>query len=308
MKKIVFISALIAALLSITVQANAGLRLRHIMLNLETNMETIVRSINLGDFEAIESNAREIADHEKPPMEERKRIISFLGEEANAFRETDMEVHSTALRLAEAAKKKDYDGVIKAYGDLLGGCVQCHRGYRAPVVDHFYGENDVGGKNAALMNEAMGIVREFGGRMKPEMQKAMSSGGPVEAISTCSVLAPEIASKLGRETGWDIKRVSLRPRNSVTAMPDAWEKKVLQSFDERQQNGEDPAKMAYGEVVEGRFRFMKAQGVQPLCLKCHGKSLAPEVLEALKGLYPDDRATGYSLGEVRGAFSLSRAQ
>ncbi|MFQ5427665.1 MAG: DUF3365 domain-containing protein [Thermodesulfobacteriota bacterium] len=306
MKKIVFLSTLIVILLTLTCEAQAELRLRGIMLKLEAGMETIVRSINLGDFEAIASKAREIADHEKPPMEERKRILSFLGEEANAFRETDMEVHSTALRLAQAAKKKDYEGVIKAYGDLLGGCVKCHRGYRAPIVEHFYGEKAGNHKEGAMTDEAMSIVKKFGAMVKPEMQKAMSSGGPVKAISVCSVLAPEIASELGRERGWDIKRVSLRPRNSGTAMPDAWEKKVLQSFDERQREGEDPAKMAYGEVVEGRFRFMKAQGVQPLCLKCHGKSLAPEVGEMLREIYPDDRATGYSLGEVRGAFSLSK--
>jgi excinuclease UvrABC helicase subunit UvrB len=42
------------------------------------------------------------------------------------------------------------------------------------------------------------------------------------------------------------------------------------------------------------------------CLACHGKTLAPQVAARLKELYPDDRATGYAAGEIRGAITLSR--
>jgi len=44
----------------------------------------------------------------------------------------------------------------------------------------------------------------------------------------------------------------------------------------------------------------------PVCLQCHGEpaKLAPGVAEALKELYPDDQATGYSLGDLRGAISI----
>ena len=51
---------------------------------------------------------------------------------------------------------------------------------------------------------------------------------------------------------------------------------------------------------------MQAQAVEPLCLVCHGKGLSDEVQDALEQYYPDDTATGYSLGQVRGAISLSR--
>ena len=51
---------------------------------------------------------------------------------------------------------------------------------------------------------------------------------------------------------------------------------------------------------------MQAQGVEPVCLVCHGQDLAPEVRATLEQYYPDDWATGYSLGQVRGAISLSK--
>lgn len=159
---------------------------------------------------------------------------------------------------------------------------------------------------AQLKQEAIGIVKRFGGSLKPELKKAMQSGGPVNAISVCADRAPSIAQQLREDTGWYVRRVSLKARNAATAIPDAWEKKVLQQFDQRQANGESADKMAFAEVVDGRFRFMKAQGVEGVCLNCHAAEIKPEVAAALKETYPDDQARGYTLGQIRGAFSLAK--
>ncbi len=158
----------------------------------------------------------------------------------------------------------------------------------------------------ALKNEAISIVKQFGGALKPELGKAMKMGGPVHAIDVCSVQAPAIANRLSKETGWDVRRVSLKARNSKTAIPDSWEAKVLKEFDKRQAAGESVKKMAYAEVVDGQFRFMKAQGVEPVCLACHASEIGAPVEVALKKSYPNDMARGYSLGQVRGAFSLAK--
>lgn len=156
-----------------------------------------------------------------------------------------------------------------------------------------------------LKQEAVSIVKEFGGSLKPELKKAIQDGGPAHAIAVCSEKAPSIARSLSIETGWKVKRVSLKAR-SATAVPDAWEKMVLEQFDRRQASGESAAQMAYAEVVDGSFRFMKAQGVEAVCLNCHAAEIKPEVEAALKQKYPDDKARGYTLGQIRGAFSLTR--
>ena len=158
----------------------------------------------------------------------------------------------------------------------------------------------------ALKGEAISIVKRFGGSLKPELKKALQSGGPTHAISVCSEKAPEIAKRLSGETGWQVKRVSLKPRNNQSAIPDAWEKRVLEQFDKRQASGESAEKMAFAEIVDGQFRFMKAQGVEPVCLTCHAGQLAPEVEAELNKFYPQDKARGYSLGQIRGAFSLRK--
>ena len=158
---------------------------------------------------------------------------------------------------------------------------------------------------AQLRKEAVSIVKRFGGSLKPELKKAIKAGGPAHAISVCAEKAPAIAQGLRDDTGWYVNRVSLKARNNQTAIPDAWEKKVLERFNQRQANGESAEKMAFSEIVGGRFRFMKAQGVEPVCMNCHASDIKPETEAAIRQKYPLDKARGYSLGQIRGAFSLA---
>ena len=152
-------------------------------------------------------------------------------------------------------------------------------------------------------------VQEFAGKLKGELLAALKEGGPVNAVSVCSRKAPEIAGAISEDKGWEVGRTSLRTRNPEN-VPDGWEQKTLEAFEERRKNGEDLAKMEYSEVVtaDGKsvFRYMKAIPVGELCLTCHGKDLAPGLAAKLRELYPEDRATGFSLGEIRGAFTITQ--
>ncbi|MDO8909478.1 MAG: DUF3365 domain-containing protein [Pseudohongiella sp.] len=160
---------------------------------------------------------------------------------------------------------------------------------------------------AAMQQEAAGIAGQFAGTLLPTLQQAMQEGGAVNGINVCSVQAPLIAQNLSEQSGWQVKRVSLKARNSALATPDAWETAVLQEFDQRQQSGEPAGQINKAELVDGEFRYMQAQPTGPLCLSCHGTEIAPEVSAALAQHYPMDLATGYLEGQVRGAISL-RAQ
>lgn len=165
---------------------------------------------------------------------------------------------------------------------------------------------DVNGeiKTDALSQEAKALVKQFGGTLKPTLLGAIKSDGLTHAVTVCAVEAPKIAQDLSDQSGWQIKRVSLKPRNTLNAKADAWEENILRQFEQRQAKGESAQSLVYSEVVGQQFRFMKAQGVEPLCLNCHGQNVAPELKQALSHYYPDDQAIGYSLGQVRGAFSL----
>lgn len=158
----------------------------------------------------------------------------------------------------------------------------------------------------SLHQQAQALAQEFVSLLKPQLKRAMAEGGPSNAISVCADVAPGIATSLSTQSGWLVERVSLKSRNASRAVPDNWEQTVLLEFDRRQRAGEEASFISFGEVVGGQYRYMQAQGVEPLCLTCHGKGLADSTVETLREYYPDDMATGYSLGQVRGAISLSK--
>ncbi|MAC32798.1 MAG: hypothetical protein CME38_04240 [Haliea sp.] len=166
------------------------------------------------------------------------------------------------------------------------------------------GGNTADSTASTRTEEARALVGRFVGQLKPQLQQAMAAGGPAQAVAVCAEVAPALMDSLSAETGWQVRRVSLQARNAERAEPDAWERAVLQQFAARQAAGTPASQLQQAAVTDGRFRYMQAQGTEGLCLACHGETLSPAVQEALDTHYPDDRATGYQLGEVRGAISL----
>lgn len=157
--------------------------------------------------------------------------------------------------------------------------------------------------------EARGIVKQFAETLQPALQKGMKDGGPVNAIGVCHTKAPQIAHDLSKSTGWNVNRVSLKPRGA-SATPDAWETQVMEKFNAELAAGKDVKTIEFSEVIkvdgQSTFRYMKAVPTAEVCLKCHGTDVVPPVKEAIAKLYPQDSAMGYQMGEIRGAFSFSK--
>ena len=150
-------------------------------------------------------------------------------------------------------------------------------------------------------------IQTFASTLQGQLMEAMQEGGPTKAIDVCRQSAPEIAADLSAETGWSIGRTSLKLRNPDNA-PDEWERAVLEEFDARRAEGVPAAELSRYEIVEDgderMFRFMRAIPTAGLCLTCHGTQLSGEIQHALERFYPEDQATGYADGDVRGAFTI----
>ncbi|WP_420429519.1 Tll0287-like domain-containing protein [Algiphilus sp.] len=159
--------------------------------------------------------------------------------------------------------------------------------------------------------EAAAVVQRFASTLQGELQSAMRSGGPVEAIRVCREVAPAIAAQLSRTSGWQVKRVSLKVRNPAIGLPDAWEQEQLLRFADALKRGAEPPLRHFARVQEPMgmaSRYLQAIPTQPACLVCHGAAEAQpaELRAVLEENYPHDAATGHALGTLRGAFSLKR--
>lgn len=165
---------------------------------------------------------------------------------------------------------------------------------------------------AELITAARSAATSLPPRLVAALNEEIARSGPEGAIPVCRDMAPKMAREVVAATGWQLKRVSLKARNAQRATPDAWERAALEEFDRRAAAGENPATLEKGETVEqdGKrvYRYAKALPTQPLCLNCHGATdgLTPAVRARLAEHYPDDRATGYSEGQIRGAIVATR--
>jgi hypothetical protein len=165
--------------------------------------------------------------------------------------------------------------------------------------------------DAALIEETKQAALGIPPKLLQMVQEEINKGSHEGAIAACKDKAPKMAAAASQNTGWAIRRVSLKNRNPK-AVPDAWEQAVLEDFDRRRAAGESPANMEKAEIVsEGdkrMLRYMKALPTQGLCLNCHGTEdkIDAKVKARLAELYPNDKATGYSEGQIRGALTVKR--
>ncbi|ALS98492.1 Tll0287-like domain-containing protein [Lacimicrobium alkaliphilum] len=162
--------------------------------------------------------------------------------------------------------------------------------------------------NSELEKQAKEKIKAFATNLKSELSKAIQQGGLEQGIRVCHHRAPEIAAQSSNE-GWQLGRTSLKLRNPDNA-PDSWEQNILQQFQGRFEDGESLQNMAVSAKLDGQqtkiYRYMQAIAVDSVCLACHGQDIAPATRAMLEKYYPEDQATGFQAGDLRGAFSLTK--
>lgn len=138
------------------------------------------------------------------------------------------------------------------------------------------------------------------------LKKVIKEEGIPAAIEYCSVQALPLTDSLSKKYGATIRRSSLKLRNPANA-PDTLEKQLMEAYHYNQEN-----KLPLEENVQriGQEYFLYSKPIRigsPLCLNCHGtagKEIANETLPLIDSLYPDDRARNYTVGDLRGIWSI----
>jgi Protein of unknown function (DUF3365) len=160
----------------------------------------------------------------------------------------------------------------------------------------------------ARAEKARELTHAYSEKLRAGILKALKDGGPVGAIGACNTLAPELNASITESSTFEISRTSMRVRNPDNA-PDAWEQAILEQFQKSFAAGGDTKTLESFDVVttqEGQrlFRYMRPIIMRETCLACHGPSVAQDVKAEIAKYYTDDKAVGFNLGELRGAFSL----
>jgi hypothetical protein len=141
-------------------------------------------------------------------------------------------------------------------------------------------------------------AKTLGGSLKSRLMSAMQEGGPEGALEACATEASSLTAGVGNKR-LRVGRSTLRLRNPKNAEAPDWVKSWLVETGERKAEGVAGVE----EVVDGTARILIPLATGGLCLTCHGntKSNSETMQALLASRYPGDKATGYEVGDLRGA-------
>jgi hypothetical protein len=139
------------------------------------------------------------------------------------------------------------------------------------------------------------------------LKQSIESGGVENAVGFCNLNAMTLIDSLEKSFGVEIKRASLKARNQ-NDLPNALEKDLLEAY-AYQWKDSIPLKTNVQALEASRYLFTKPILVDnTLCLACHGNydnGLLKKSDDFIKSRYPDDQATGYQIGDLRGIWSIT---
>jgi len=144
----------------------------------------------------------------------------------------------------------------------------------------------------AQQQRGVEAIQVMAGTLMGELTAALDEGGPDGAIEVCSMRAPEIAAAVSNEYGVVLGRTSQRLRNQSNLAPD-WAEQLVK---------DEVAVPTWLVGPEGQIAGVLPIVTRAECGMCHGprEEIADEVIAKLDDLYPDDQATGFVEGDLRG--------
>lgn len=162
-----------------------------------------------------------------------------------------------------------------------------------------------------IINEAIDwgneISTEAQQALMEKLTKAIEDQGVSEAIGFCQTAALPAIEEVGQSHGVTVRRVSHDYRNP-NDQPNEMEEMLLQAYEYNEANGVE-SKPNVQEIDGDQLLYTKAITIPgPLCLQCHGdptKDITSATLQKIQENYPNDKATGHQIGDLRGIWSIT---
>lgn len=141
------------------------------------------------------------------------------------------------------------------------------------------------------------LLQKLGGELKSQMQNS----GAVNALHFCSQNALTLTEQVGKESNVTIKRITQKNRNPINRAS-ASENALMEEIEASLKKGE---KISQQKLVHSNRYYKPILINNEACLKCHG-NLDPQspLAKEIKTLYPEDKALGYQMGDLRGLIRI----
>lgn len=159
---------------------------------------------------------------------------------------------------------------------------------------------------AAYKKKGSLISQSTGKELSETLTSKMKSGGISEAVEFCNTAALPLTQQMADQHEVIIKRTSLKTRNQLNNPTDN-ELVILKEFQADLDKGislEPRVKLDQNGIPNYYAPIL----IESKCLICHGtlgQELSRPVDSIIKSYYPNDMATGYSEGDLRGIWSIA---
>ncbi|APY10266.1 hypothetical protein BWZ22_03005 [Seonamhaeicola sp. S2-3] len=129
--------------------------------------------------------------------------------------------------------------------------------------------------------------------------------GTIEALSFCNESAYPLTDSMAIVHQANIKRVSDKPRNPNNKAS-LEELNYINTFKQVIAKNNEPQPIV--KETENNVHVYYPIITNNMCLQCHGKpneTIEKATLNKINDLYPNDKAIGYNINEVRGIWSIT---
>ncbi|NGP89880.1 Tll0287-like domain-containing protein [Fodinibius halophilus] len=160
-----------------------------------------------------------------------------------------------------------------------------------------------------VIKEGQKITQAAFSTLSSNLQQAIAEGGVKNALQFCSIRAMPLTDSLSAHYNVELRRASHQPRNPKN-QADSLEVATIQKYlvQIKKEESLEPVTIAHGDKINYHAPI-RIPG--QLCLNCHGRpgqDISKADLKTIQELYPNDQATGFEMGELRGIWSVQFSQ
>lgn len=158
-----------------------------------------------------------------------------------------------------------------------------------------------------LAPRAQAAIAETFGALSQNLMKALQEGGVRQAVPFCRENAAALVKPVAEKHGLRIQRVSHKARNPANRASEA-ELALIQSLNQAVAEGRPLQPQIVPQPDGSRVFYAPILIPADACLKCHGipgETLSAADHDFIRSLYPEDAATGFKLGDLRGLWKVT---
>ncbi|CAM1335096.1 c-type heme family protein [Tenacibaculum aestuariivivum] len=168
------------------------------------------------------------------------------------------------------------------------------------------------GKKSLLQNspktkEAIGLnyVKETKKLLGKNLMGKIQQKGTIEALQFCNEQAYKLTDSMATKFNATIKRVSDKERNPNN-IASIKELEIIKNYKKIVFEKQKITPVLINNTNQTQFYYPII--TNSMCLQCHGKPnkhIQPNIMKSLAELYPNDKAVGYDINQVRGIWSIT---